>query len=248
MRDGYANGNLRQVRARLSHLLVTGGIGLVCASPGSGKTFAVRTWADGPSRNTHKVAYVCLSTLSTVQFYRQLCHGLGVEPASGKAKMFRDVQGRIRQLVDESHMRVIVVVDEAQFLSNDVLRDFIMLMNFDMDSRDYFSLVLVGQAGVVTALNRASNEALRQRVAANYTFEALTQDEAIGYLREMLRAAGGDPDLFERTAAVAAFASCGGSLRRLAQIATNALIVGARQQARTIDEEMVLAAVEETML
>lgn len=86
--------NLRQVSTRLDHLLRTGGIGLVCADPGSGKTLAIRSWTDGLNRNTHLVVYICMSTLSTSEFYRQLCYELGVEPSARKVDMFRDIQAR----------------------------------------------------------------------------------------------------------------------------------------------------------
>lgn len=240
--------NLKQTAARLDHLLRTGGIGLVCADSGSGKTLAIRSWSDGLNRNTHKVVYVCMSTLSTGEFYRQLCYELGVEPSARKVDMFRGIQARIRQLADEKRMKVVVVIDEAQFLSKAILDDLVMLTNFDMDSRDYFSLVLVGLPHLIVTLGRQSCEALRQRVCVNYTFEPLKPEEAETYLSEMLRAAGGDPNLFSHEAAMAAFASCGGSLRRLGAIASNALMIGAKAQSRTITEEMVLAASEEEAL
>lgn len=240
--------NLTQVGTRLDHLLRTGGIGLVCADSGSGKTLAIRAWSDGLNRNTHKVVYVCMSTLSTSEFYRQLCYELGVEPSVRKVDMFREIQARIRQLSDEKRMKVVVIIDEAQFLSKAILEDLVMITNFDMDSRDYFSLVLVGLPHLSTTLARRSHEALRQRVCVNYSFAPLTPEQAEAYLSEMLRSAGGDPDLFTHEAAMAAYASCGGSMRRLGAIATGALMIGAQAGERTITEEMVLAASDEVTL
>lgn len=245
VRDALPTANVAQVRSRLDHLLRTGGIGLVMADPGQGKTLAVRAWAESLNRNTTRVVYLCMSTLTTSEFYRQLCFGLGVEPPFKKVDMFRALQSRLLQLADEQNTRVAVVVDEAQFLSTQILRDLVMIANFDMDSRDPFSLVLVGQTYLGTVLSRQAMEPLRQRVGVNYTFSPLTQDDAREYLRSMLRAAGADPELFAPEAAAAAFAACGGSLRRLGAIATNSLIIGAREQARTIDEEMVRAAADE---
>lgn len=237
--------NLKQVGGRLDHLLRTGGIGLVCADPGAGKTLAIRAWSDGLNRNTHKIVYVCMSTLSTSEFYRQLCYELGVEPSSRKVDMFRSIQARIRQLSDEKRMKVVIIVDEAQFLSKAILDDLVMITNFDMDSRNYFSLVLVGLPHLVVTLGRQSCEALRQRVCVNYAFAPMAPEDAKSYLSGMLRAAGGDPDLFTHEAAMAAYASCGGSMRRLGAIASNALRIGAQAGERTITEEMVLAAADE---
>lgn len=49
-------------------------------------------------------------------------------------------------------MRVTVVLDEAQYLSGVILKDLQMLVNFDMDLRDMFSLVLVGHPHLAQTL------------------------------------------------------------------------------------------------
>lgn len=240
--------NFQQVNTRLNHLLITGGIGVVCAESGTGKTFTMRSWSETLNRNTHRVIYICMSTLSTAEFYRQLCYELGIEVPFRKIDMFRQIQSRIKQLADEKGMKVVIIIDEAQYLSKSILEDFVMLTNFDMDSRDCFSLILVGLPHLLVAMRSQPCEALRQRIAVNYTFVPLRQEDAESYLTEMLRASGADPNLFEHSAAMAAFASCSGSLRRLGAIATKALMIGAQNQVRTITEEIVVAAVDEETL
>ena len=134
-KDACATEDMRQVHARLDHLARTGGIGLVTADPGMGKTFAVRTWAARLNPNTARVVYTCLSTVSGVEFYRQLCLELGIAAPFKKVDMFRDLQACLRHLADEKRVRVTVVLDEAQYLSPQVLQDLKMLTNFDMDAR-----------------------------------------------------------------------------------------------------------------
>lgn len=142
--EAYQTEGMRQVHARIDHLSRAGGIGLVTADPGVGKTIAVRTWAPRANPNTSKICYICMSTVTNMEFYRMLCSQLSLEPSFKKSDMFADIQARIRSLVDEKHMRVTVVFDEAQYLSSAILQDLQMLTNFDMDSRDMFALVLVG--------------------------------------------------------------------------------------------------------
>ena len=88
--------DLRQVHARLSHLARTGGIGLITADPGAGKTFAVRTWADGLNPNTNRLVYLCLSTVTNMEFYRELCQGLGVGWAWSPASRSRTCSATCR--------------------------------------------------------------------------------------------------------------------------------------------------------
>ena len=99
--DAHPTEDMRQVHSRLDHLARTGGIGLVTADPGMGKTFAVRTWAAKQNPNSSKVVYTCMSTVSGMEFYRQLCLELGITAAFKKVDMFRDLQAHLRYLAVE---------------------------------------------------------------------------------------------------------------------------------------------------
>ena len=237
--------DLRQVHARLDHLARAGGIGLITADPGMGKTFAVRTWADGINPNTNRLVYLCLSTVTNMEFYRELCQGLGIEPCFKKSDMFRDVQACVRSLVEERRMRVTVVVDEAHYLQSSVLRDLQMIANFDMDSRDMLAIVLVGHTVLAQYLSRQPHEALRQRLVASYRMRGLDEAGTADYVRSMLLRAGADPDILDAAALASAHACAGGSVRRLNSVVTNALTIGAQQRARAIDAEMVRCAADE---
>jgi len=243
--DAHATADMAQVHKRLDHLARTGGIGLVTADPGMGKTFAVRAWADRLNPNTAKLVYVCMSTVTNMEFYRQLCYGFGIEPYFKKSDMYRDIQACIRNLVDEKGVRVVVVIDEAQYLPTSVLRDLQMLVNFDMDSRDLMSLVLVGHSVLCQYLSRQPYESLRQRISVNYRMEGLDEPGAKAYVRGMLLKAGADPDIFDDAALAAAHGVSGGSIRRLNSVVVNALTIGAQQQSRCVDAEMVRSAAEE---
>jgi len=243
--DAHATQDLAQVHKRLDHLARTGGIGLFTADPGMGKTFAVRSWASKLNPNAAKLVYTCMSTVTNMEFYRQLCRGFGLEPRFKKSDMYRDVQACIRNLADDRGMRVVVVVDEAQYLPSSVLRDLQMLVNFDMDSRDLMALVLVGHSVLAQYLSRQPYESLRQRIVVNYRMEGLGEAEAKAYVREMLLKAGADPDIFDDAALAAAHGVSGGSIRRLNSVVVNALTIGAQQQSRAVDAEMVRSAAEE---
>ena len=247
-RDAFPSADLKAIHDRLDYLLASGGIGLITADPGIGKTFAVRTWAEKQNPNVVKVVYMSMTTVSATDFYRQLCESLGLVPAFRKVDMFRDLQAQLRNLCEEKRMRVMVVVDEAQYLQIAVLRDLKMLTNFDMDSRDCFALLLIGQPVLAQALTRQPSEALRQRIVVSYAMEGVNEEQAAAYVREMLRKAGGDPDLFDPAALAGAYAASGRSLRRLNAIVVNALMIGAQQQASHIDAEMVVSAAQETAL
>lgn len=246
VKDAFDTKDFKEANARLDFLVKSGGIGLVTAAPGYGKTFAMRAWSSRLNRNVTTHAYICLSTVSTVEFYRQLCQALGLEPAYKKSDMFRQVQDHLYYESVEKRMQTVITIDEAQYLSIDILRDLKMIANFDMDSRNCVAIALVGQPSLADTLSRSMHEALRQRIVVSYSFSGLGPDEAQEYTNAMIRSAGGSPSIFDPSALAAAYGSCQGSIRRLNAVLTNALRIGAQAKAVSIDAEMVLAASSET--
>jgi type II secretory pathway predicted ATPase ExeA len=244
-KDAYQSADLKECTARLEYLERTRGMALVLASPGFGKSFCVRAFSDRQNPSLVRVVYLCLSTLSAMEFYRQLSVALGLEPRFHKADMFHAIKEQISHLANAKRVHVVVVVDEAQYLSCEVLRDLKMLMNFEFDSRDCFSLVLCGQPVLADLLSRQVHEALRQRIIVNYTFKGLSAAEAQEYAEHMVSLAGGPSGLFERAAVTAAHNGSNGAVRVFGQILGAALRIGAQNDAAAIGAEMVMAAANE---
>jgi type II secretory pathway predicted ATPase ExeA len=221
---------------------------LVTAAAGYGKTFCVHAFAKRQNPNLVKVVYLCLSTLSTMEFYRQLSVALGLEAKYRKVDMFRAIQESLEYLSAVKKIHCIVVIDEAQYLTSPVLRDLKMLMNFDYDSKDHFSLILLGQPVLADILSKQIHEALRQRITVNYEFVGVSEAEAIAHAKEMLTLAGSTTTLFDDAALHAAYNCSNGSIRLFGRILSGALLVGARNQAISIDSEMVMASANETAI
>ena len=88
-KDRFLSKDISEMTSRLDYLKDTRGIGLFTARPGMGKSFALRCFAKSLNPNLYHMEYICLSTVSVMEFYRQLCSVLGVEPRGGKPGMFR---------------------------------------------------------------------------------------------------------------------------------------------------------------
>ena len=87
--------------------------------------------------NLYKIVYLSLSTVTVLEFYRSFCIGLGIEPAFKKIDMFNQIQERLKMLVKDRRITPIIICDEAQYLRTGILNDLKMLLNFEMDSKDY---------------------------------------------------------------------------------------------------------------
>ena len=129
-----------------------------------------------------------------------------------------------------------------------ILKDLKMLWNFAMDSKNCFSLILLGQPSLTNILMRQPNEALRQRITVNYQFEGLQEKEALEYINKQMELVGASGRILDENAALVAYVSCGGSIRKLNLILTKSLMIGAQNQKHNIDADMVLSAVNDIEL
>jgi type II secretory pathway predicted ATPase ExeA len=143
-KDCFRSKDFREMTARLDYLKDTRGIGLFTASPGMGKTYALRCFAKNLNPNLYHMEYICLSTVSVAEFYKQLCFVLGVPAKGGKPDMFKTIQEQIWYLYHEKRQPLFLAIDDAQYLSTGVLNDIKMLMNYGYDAVNCFTPILCG--------------------------------------------------------------------------------------------------------
>ena len=143
---------------------------------------------------------------------------------------------------------LVILIDEAQYLSRAILADLKLLMNFEMDSRNYAVLVLSGQPTLNHTLSMQVHEALRQRIVINYNMQGLTPQEVADYTRDRMKLCGASQEVFEASALEAAYGCCGGSIRRLNSLLHKAPIIGCEQKNRTIGTGTIMDASNEIEL
>lgn len=247
-KDVFLTEDMKEMNGRLDYLKNNPGIGVFTAGAGQGKTFALRCFSSKLNPNITRFTYICLSTITTTEFYRQLCSCIGLDVQYKKSVMFKSIQEYFENMSINKRIHHIVCLDEAQYLNNDILRDLKMLTNFSMDSKSCFSLVLLGQPVFNNILMRQPHEALRQRIIISYNFEGIQEAEALEYIRNRFTLAGASPSIMDDNAMLSAYSSSGGSIRKLNLIVTKALMIGAQHNKQTIDTDIILAAVNEIEL
>lgn len=230
-----------EMENRLNFLKNTRGIGLFTADSGMGKTFALRCFAETLNPNLYEMIYICLSTVSVMEFYRQLCIQLGLEPCGRKTVMFKAIQDRVRYLMKEKRKTILIAVDECQYLDSKILRDFKLLMNQDYDSMDCFALIMVGLPYMNNILEKPIHEALKQRIVVHYNFSGLSTEETTQYIYSRIEAAGASRTIISEAAIHAIAGYSQGTPRIINSVMTNALLLGAQLKKQTIDPEIILA-------
>jgi type II secretory pathway predicted ATPase ExeA len=241
-KDAFVSADHKEMIDRLNYLAKVRGIGLFTSAPGFGKTYALRCFAKALDSNLHEVSYLCLSTVSTKDFYRQFCAALHIDAPYGKPAMFRAIQERLYILSKERRKPFILIFDEAHELSNDILKDLKMILNHDFDSMNCFTLVLAGEPHLNRTLDKPIHEALRQRITIHYGFSGLSGEETEKYLLHKIRIAGISKAILGEGTLPAITGYARGCPRLIDNLMTEALMLGSQLGKASLDTEIIMAA------
>lgn len=238
----------KEITARLNHLLLLRGFGLVIGEAGLGKTTAIRNWVKSLNQAAYKIVYVPLSTISLSDFYRYMAIEFGYEPSFKKVDNFRNIQSAIERLVKEKKVTPIVILDEANYLSNSTLNDLKILFNFDMDSMNHAAIILAGLPTLLTTLNYTTHEPLRQRINVKYVVNPLSLEESETYVKQKLKNAGCNVEIFDQPALNALVSAAQGKPRMIDKYVTTAMMIGDNKNENIISEETIYSVTSETEL
>lgn len=238
----------KEAGIRLDYLCSTKGFGLLTGEPGNGKTTTVRVWRSSLNPSLYKTSYNTLSTLTVMDFYRQIAEGLGAEPSFRKNELFNNIQREVKRYALEKRVTPVIIIDEADKLSNKILSDLQIMFNFEMDSRDLAVILLVGQPRLNSTLNLNSHESLRQRIVMNYHMGGVSKEEGKDYIKEKLKGAGCRQPVFDENALEAILNSANGTPRMINKICNRSLLIGNSQSESVIGAETIRKAYEDIQL
>jgi len=187
-------------REALAHLLygVNGGGGFVLLSGeiGAGKTTVCRCFLEQIPRRTN-VAYIFNPKLTVLELLNSVCEEFGIpHPALGSGETRATVKAYLDPLNEfllKTHavgQNNVLIIDEAQMLSSEVLEQLRLLTNLETNERKLLQIVLIGQPELRDMLARPELEQLAQRVIARYHLGALTEAETEAYIRHRLSVSG----------------------------------------------------------
>lgn len=214
---------------------------------GSGKTTLIKSLLRNLSREV-KVAYLIHSKGTFVQVLRMVLEDLEVVEV-GQRFSKEVLLSRFRDFLVEQARRgnsVVVIIDEAQNLSTDVLEELRMLSNFETEKSKLLQIVLVGQPELRDLLRRPDLEQLRQRVTVRFHLYPLGEDETRSYIRHRLKVAGSDGSVRFTLGACRLIHRYSGGLPRLINVACDAtLLAGFVEERRVFGEKFVREALAE---
>ena len=188
----YLGDRHREALANLVWGLNTdGGFVVLTGEVGTGKTTLSRSLLGRVPKNTD-IAFVINPRLSARELLATVCEELGDPPVADDVSS-KHLVDRINQLLLTAHAnarRTVLVIDEAQNLSRDVLEQIRLLTNLETNERKLLQVVLIGQPELDVMLRRPDLRQLAQRITARYHLEPLQLTDLSECVRHRMKVAG----------------------------------------------------------
>ena len=168
-------------RERKGFIQITGEVG-------AGKTTLCRAFLDSLEPTT-KTALILNPTTTITQMLRAILTELGLKAPRDRVACMETLNRFLLEQAEDDH-DVILIIDEAQGLSIDLLEQIRLLSNLETDRQKLLQIVLVGQPELRDKLNRKNMRQLRQRITVRYHLRPLSLYETKFYIEHRLAVAG----------------------------------------------------------
>ncbi|MDX1597688.1 MAG: AAA family ATPase [Marinobacter sp.] len=233
----------------LAHLMYgvqgQGGFIVITGEVGTGKTTVSRCFIENVPDYVD-IALILNPRLSARELLSSICDELEIpHPVGASIKQLVDLINADLLKAHGAGRHKVLMIDEAQNLSADVLEQLRLLTNLETAEKKLLQIVLLGQPELQELLARPELRQLNQRVTARYHLDSLSRDELPGYLRYRLGVAGLRADIFTGGAVKSLFKVSNGIPRLINLISDRALLGAYAEGEHVITAKHIRTAAKE---
>ena len=241
-------------RDALAHLLYgigqggSGGFVQLTGEVGTGKTTLCRLVLEQLPENV-RIALVLNPRQTPLELIETICEELHVEQESRRRSLKTQIDALNAYLLKAyaDGLRVVLIIDEAQELSRELLEQVRLLTNLETPTQKLLQIVLIGQPELRETLARPGLRQLSQRITARYHLTPLQPNETGAYLRHRMTVAGASAFPFDDAAVKRLHLLSGGVPRLLNVLGERALLAGYVHGRQRIDAALVDMAAAEVL-
>ncbi len=238
-------------REALAHLVYginsEGGFVLLTGEVGTGKTTVCRCLLEQLPENT-EIAFILNPKLTVEELLATVCDEFGIGYPEGNRSNKVLVSAIYEYLlhIPEKGRRAILIIEEAQLLSMEVLEQVRLLTNLETSQRKLLQIILLGQPELREMLAQPQFRQLSQRVTARYHLGPLSKDETSAYVNHRLSVAGlPQRKLFSKGTLKLLYRLTGGIPRRINVICDRAMLGAYVQGKDQVDRNTLMTATRE---
>lgn len=243
----FLSGTHKEVFAHLLYGIQNhSGFIAVTGEVGTGKTTVLRTLFNQLDNDCYRLALIFNPSLSALELLQNINREFGIEC---HAQSLSDLQQALNNhLLEENRVgrTVVLVIDEAQNLSPDVLEQIRLLSNLETETDKLIQIVLVGQPELAIMLEKPELRQLRQRITVRYRLEQMGQEDGLRYILHRAEVAGQPrKDLFEPNALRVILKKTTGNPRLINILCDRSLLVAFSADASQVRRQHVEQALRE---
>jgi type II secretory pathway predicted ATPase ExeA len=217
---------------------------LLTGEIGSGKTTLIRYMLKTIAVDIIP-AVVFNTSVSSDQLIGQVLQKFGIEPVDDNKAKNLELLSQFLQQIHAQNKRALLIIDEAQNITNDALEEIRMLSNIQSDDQLLLQIFLVGQPELKARFKNPALAQFSQRIAVNYHLEALTRQETLIYILFRMGKAGGKRNPFTTKAMNMIYQASNGIPRTINLLCDSALVYGFADEMEKIDTQNLEKVIEE---
>jgi general secretion pathway protein A len=222
------------------------GFAVIYGDVGLGKTTLARIFLRSLDRIVFNTALILNPIMDEAGLLREILKELGATETEGTKKELFD---RLTNLLLAEHRRgkeTLIVIDEAQLLSEEVLEFIRILSNIETDKEKTLHIILVGQTEIIERLKAPHLRYLAQRITVVYRLQPLALDETDQYISYRLIKAGSQGSVHLEPGALQSIHDAARGVPRLINtICDRCLLALYSQSKKIVDEHIVRIVLQE---
>jgi len=240
-----------QHREALAHLVYGvgegGGFVLLTGEVGTGKTTVCRCLLEQIPEST-RIAFILNPKLSARELLATVCDELHIQYNDQTSlKELNDVLNEFLLQSHASGLKVVLMIDEAQNLSAELLEQIRLLTNLETNKEKLLQIILIGQPELNDILAQHELRQLAQRITARYHIKPLDLEECESYILHRLKVSGFNDSLFDKKAIKELYRRTGGVPRLINVLCDRAMLGAYARNRKQIGPNVVKKAASEIM-
>ena len=220
------------------------GLMVLTGEVGTGKTTIARHTAT-QFCDDRQMAVIHQTNVSPNELIHLITSAFKIDAQGDQKTQQLDALKRFLRQKQKDEEQILIIVEEAQGLSDDTLEEIRLLTNMQMDYPETLQILLIGQPDFLERLQSPRWASLGQRVGVGFHLEALGFEQTCCYIRHRLATVGGQLKIFSKDALKQIFKASGGIPRLINLFCNGALIYGYGDELKTINANLIKKVVKE---
>ncbi|GAX62001.1 type II secretory pathway system protein [Candidatus Scalindua japonica] len=173
-------------------------LSVIVGDVGLGKTMSIRIIIDSLESEKYKIALITNPSTTFVQILREIIGQITGKPCEERKKDdLLEIFNRLLFDTSDEGKKILIFIDEANVMSPKKLEDLRLLTNMQQDSRNLFTMILVGQMELAKRLEHPKKANFFQRIGTYCQIENMPDEEQLrNYVETRLQRTGGSGKIF----------------------------------------------------